>query len=447
MSVKPLVQAQLDLIPHQYGVYKFFDAGKTLLYIGKANDLCNRVNSYFRDTHYDRPHIIPMIPMIEFIEYVETNNEVESLILEAALIKKHQPRFNVDLKDGKSYSWLYISTKDEFPSVKVVRTVNKDEYKKGRLFGPYPSGRAVRQVFRYLRKLYPFCTCKTEREEQLYYQIGLCPGPHLGYITKEEYKQNIHNIILFLGGRFKKPVEDLETKMKEYSKNMDFEHAAVLRDKINDLKYLSQKVNLNFFESEDEYSARRRMVLKTEVLGVAEQLGLKSLHRIECYDISNIQGKLAYGSMTVAIDGNSDTSLYRIFKIKTVEKSDDPQMLREVLTRRLKHVGGATKYIDESLSEKPDLLLIDGAKGQMSQLLDIIPADIAVLGISKGRKYKRRGMKKRDEFWLADKASGEVKQVILKNTAVLSNLRDEAHRFAIKHHRKARAKNMLGLNS
>lgn len=443
MEIKPEVQAQLDLIPHSYGVYKYYDKDGKLLYIGKANDLYNRVNSYFRDTHYDRPHIIPMIPQIWRIETVDTDNEVESLILEAALIKKNQPPYNIMLKDDKSYAWIYVATKEKFPQVKVVRTVDKKEYAKGKLFGPYPNGRAVRKVYNYLRRLFPFCTCKSIREEQLYYQIGLCPGPNIGYIQEDEYRENIKNLMRFLNGKIKKPITELETQMRAYSINQNYEKAAQLRDKINDLKYLSQKINLNFFESEDEYTARRHMVLKNEVLDVAAQLDLKTLHRIECYDISNIQGKLAYGSMTVAIDGNSDPSLYRIFKIKTVEKSDDPLMLREVISRRLKHIGSTASDVDESLSEKPDMLLIDGGKTQMSQLFDIVPEDIFVLGITKGRMYKRHGMKKRDEFWRYEKSKENVKQILLKNTAVLSNLRDEAHRFAIKHHRKARAKNML----
>jgi excinuclease ABC subunit C len=384
-----------------------------------------------------------MIPQISKIEYVETDNEVESLILESALIKKHMPPYNIMLKDDKSYAWVFISTKEKIPQVKVVHTLNKEEYANGKLFGPYPKGRSVRQVFNYLRKLYPFCSCKNDREEQIYYQIGLCPGPHLGYISERDYKANIKGMMDFLNGRVKKPISDLEREMKQYAILMNYEKAAQLRDKITDLKYLSQKINLNFFESEDEYAARRNMVLKNEVIDLAAQVGLKTLHRIECYDISNIQGKLAYGSMTVAIDGNSDPNMYRIFKIKTVEKSDDPEMLREVIKRRLAHIGRTDTDIDVSLSELPDMLLIDGGKAQFSKLIDIVPSNIFMLGITKGRKYKRRGFKKRDEFWVYDKAEDKVNQVILKNTAVLSNLRDEAHRFAIKHHRRARSKAML----
>ncbi|MCA9375029.1 GIY-YIG nuclease family protein, partial [Candidatus Dojkabacteria bacterium] len=200
------IQELIDLIPRRTGVYKFYDQNGELLYIGKALNLNSRVTSYFRQDHTDRPHIIPMIPKIYNIEYIETENEVEALVLESALVHKQQPKYNVMLKDDKSYAWIYISTHEKVPRIEIVRSIDPKSFKNGRLFGPYPSGRAVLQVFRYIRKLYPFCTCKNPKEPCLYYHMGLCPGPHFDYISHEEYMKNIGEIIKFLQGKKKRHV-------------------------------------------------------------------------------------------------------------------------------------------------------------------------------------------------------------------------------------------------
>ena len=429
---------EIDLLPLKPGVYKFYDKNKKLLYIGKALNLRNRVKSYFNDTLYDRPYVKKMIPLIETVEIVETNNEIESLVLEAALIKEFKPKYNTDLKDDKSYAWIYVSTKDEFPLIKISRNVTSKELKRGELFGPYPNIHSARRVFTYLRKLYPFCTCSPERakreKECMYFHIGLCPGPYQGHITKAEYRRNITEILKFLKGRKRGQIAKLESKMKQYSKEKEYEKAGELRDKIEDLKYLGEKINFEYNESSESYITRRKKLLQTNFQELKIELGLKKLNRIECYDISNIQGKEAYGSMVVAENGEIKRSQYRIFKIKTIDTPNDTQMLKEVLTRRF------NKKQREKYNSYPEIVLIDGGKGQLSVVESSIPKDIYLLGITKGRKYKRKGGRLLDEFWYMNRDSKKVEKIKVVNKEILIDLRDEAHRFAILHHRKARVR-------
>lgn len=436
------LKTKLDLLPQGPGIYKFLDKERKILYIGKATNLRSRIKSYFSSDLYNRPRIKQMIPHIDDVNIVQTNNEIESLVLESVLIKKHQPFYNSDKKDDKSYVWIYISTKEKFPTVKIVRKINNEEFKKGQLFGPYPSSSATKRIFTYLRKIYPFCTCKKESSKEcLYFHLGLCPGPYQGHITQEEYRENINEIIKFLKGRKRGQIKELEKKMYKYSKTKDFEKAAQLRDRINDLKYLGEKTDLLVDDTEQTYKERRSAVLKQEFDDLKSELGFKKLNRIECYDISNIQGKQAYGSMVVAVDGEIRRNQYRIFKIDDIKEVNDPAMLKRVLERRF------DKKNKEKYSTTPDLLLIDGGKSQLSALLPLlestVPNDIHLLGISKGKRLKRKGSKQIDEFWLVvnnidNKKTYAIKKVDIANNSILIDLRDEAHRFAILHHRKAR---------
>lgn len=425
-----IIQRKLETLPHHPGVYRFLDKNGEIMYIGKAINLYNRVRSYFAKDISDRPRIVQMMPYVEDFEVTEVNNEIEALVLESALIKKYNPKYNTDLKDDKSYAWIYVSTKDKFPTVKIVRTLNNKEYKRGELFGPYPSGLAVKRVFTYLRKLYPFCNCcKEGSKESLYYHLGLCPGPYQGHISEKDYRKNINEIIKFLKGRKKGQISELEHKMHSYSKDKNYENAAILRDKINDLKYLGEKIEFTYFDTEEDYKTKRRNTLKKNFNELRTELGLKQLNRIECYDISNIQGKEAYGSMVVAQDGEINRGEYRIFKIKSIDTPNDPAMLSEVLQRR---------FANKEFDILPDIVLIDGGKSQLGVVKNIIPENIFILGISKGKRHRRHGGRLIDEFW--GMYEEDVKQLDIQNNSILIDLRDEAHRFAITHHRKARSK-------
>ncbi len=426
----------LEILPLKPGVYKFYDKNGEILYIGKALNLKNRVNSYFNDTLYDRPYVKRMIPLIERVEVVETNNEIESLVLESALIKEFKPKYNSDLKDDKSYAWIYVSTKDKFPTVKITRNISNNELKKGELFGPYPNVHSARRVFTYLRKLYPFCTCteKNTSRECMYYHIGLCPGPYQGHISEGDYRKNINEILKFLKGRKRGQISKLEVQMRKYSKERQYEKAGELRDKITDLKYLGEKIDFDYTDSAETYISRRKKLLSQNFQDLKIELGLKELNRIECYDISNIQGKESYGSMVVAQKGEILRGQYRVFKIKSLDTPNDMHMLKEVMIRRF------DSKQKEKYDMQPEIVLIDGGKAQLSVVNEYIPKDICLLGITKGRKYRRKGGRLLDEFWYVNRQTTEITKIDIQNKSLLIDLRDEAHRFAILHHRKARAR-------
>lgn len=426
----------LEILPLKPGVYKFYDKNGEILYIGKALNLKNRVNSYFNDTLYDRPYVKRMIPLIERVEVVETNNEIESLVLESALIKEFKPKYNSDLKDDKSYAWIYVSTKDKFPTVKITRNISNNELKKGELFGPYPNVHSARRVFTYLRKLYPFCTCteKNTSRECMYYHIGLCPGPYQGHISEGDYRKNINEILKFLKGRKRGQISKLEVQMRKYSKERQYEKAGELRDKITDLKYLGEKIDFDYTDSAETYISRRKKLLSQNFQDLKIELGLKELNRIECYDISNIQGKESYGSMVVAQKGEILRNQYRVFKIKSLDTPNDMHMLKEVMIRRF------DSKQKEKYDMQPEIVLIDGGKAQLSVVNEYIPKEICLLGITKGRKYRREGGRLLDEFWYVNRETTEITKIDIQNKSLLIDLRDEAHRFAILHHRKARAR-------
>lgn len=418
------IEKKLNVLPDVSGIYKFLDKDGKILYIGKAINLRKRVSSYFHTDLYDRPRIKQMMPLVFDLEIIETNNEIEALILESALVKRYQPLFNTALKDDKSYAWIYIDTKNEFPTVKIVRSLHKGEFSKGRLFGPFPSGFTIKRVYSYLRKLYPFCTCKNKDcKSSLYYHIGLCPGPYAGAISKEEYRDNINNIIKFLSGKQQNHIKRLEKEMIIYSKMEEFEKASQLRDRIKDLKYIGQDIDFTYYDDIESYESKREKVRKSSFNYLAMELGLDNLHRIECYDISNIQGKYAYGSMVVAIDGLINRSEYRIFKIKESNTPNDYLMLKEVLSRRLKQ--------KENI---PEVILIDGGKGQLSSVGTLIPKNVVLMGISKGKYLKKKGKKINDEFWIY--RDGNVFRINIIEPELLIDLRNEAHRFAITYFRK-----------
>lgn len=418
------IQRKLDVLPDSPGIYKFLNNKGSILYIGKAINLKKRVSSYFQLDLNDRPRIKQMLPFIYDIEIIETNNEIEALILESALVRKLQPQFNSDLKDDKSYAWIYINTKDEFPTVKIVRTLKKEEYKNGRLFGPYPSGFTIKRVYSYLRKLYPFCTCKNKDcKSSLYFHIGLCPGPYVGAISKDDYRKNINNIIKFLSGKQQNHIKRLEREMGMYSKKEDFEKASQLRDRIKDLKYIAQDIDFTYYDDTQSYESKREKARKSSFEYLAIELGIPKLKRIECFDISNIQGKNAYGSMVVAIDGRLERSKYRIFRIKESETPNDYEMLSEVLKRRFK-----------GSEDIPDLVLIDGGKGQLSSVKSAIPNGISLMGISKGKYLRKKGKLLIDEFWVFK--DGDILRIEIDSPEILIDLRNEAHRFAITYFRK-----------
>lgn len=393
------IKKQLKNIPSRTGVYLFF-YNKTPIYIGKAINLKSRVNSYFQKSYKLSLRIKQMTELVTKVDYKLMDSEIEALIFEAELIKKYQPKYNIKSKDNKSYLYLAIDMKEDFPGIYFIR--QGDLGKKGfRYFGPYTSAENLKQALRFLRKIFPFRSClRLPKKSCLWYHIGQCQGPCEGKISKTEYHKILGQLIQFFKGKKQRLIKKLGNDMKVLVKKRQFESAAILRDRIFALKHL-QNVWLT-----------------------SGRFGKKIPHRIECYDISNIFGKYATGAMAVFVEGGPDKSQYRKFKIRTVKKISDTQMLAEILKRRFKH----SEWL------MPNVIIIDGGKGQLNiaqkVILESTNLSIPIVAIAKGPKRK------------VDRLFYKGKKV-LKDKKLIQQVRDEAHRFAIKYHRWLRSKDML----
>jgi excinuclease ABC subunit C len=397
-------------IPNTPGVYLMKGARGEILYIGKAANLRRRVSSYF-----ERPHdyrIQKMVSLIRKIDVESTDTALEALILEAEFIKKHQPPYNVLEKDDKSF--LYVEfTKEKFPRVLLVRGKSLAA---GKRFGPFIYGNSIREALKILRRVFPFGVHPVKAQSAhgagfdskplkpcFDYQIGLCPGTCIGATSVLEYGKNIRNLTLIFEGKKRRVLKALEKEMKRASKNLEFERAAILRRQIFGLKHIQ---DVSLIETDKNFQFPISNFQKM---------------RIEGYDISNISGTSAVGSMVVFRGTEPDKNEYRKFKIKTIMQSDDVGMMKEVLRRRFHNPWPL-----------PDLILIDGGLGQVNaarQVLGEFGLKIPVMGIAKGPTRKK------NEF-VGSIPNGVASQTLIR-------VRDEAHRFAITYHRALRSGRML----
>ena len=547
------LKQQLKLLPSLPGCYIYYNQDNEIIYVGKAKILKRRVMSYFNKKHHDSVKVQVLVSQIERLEYIITNTEVEALILESHLIKKHKPRYNILLKDDKKYPYFLI-TDEDFPRIQVVRKKNMNP-EKGRYYGPYTDVRAMYSTLDFLKKIFPLKQCKNPKFKDrpcLYYHIGRCMAPCQNMVSSEDYKALVRQAELFLSGKQSELMEQLKAQMEKFAAAEQFEKAARLRDSYMDLKktlekqkvvYENTKLNEDIisllaedgifaivilmvregrlidkkdfvYEVEDEarteffatffkeyyntltlgypdkivsnelekvgekelYEEWLEILAKKKVkisygksaqgkelqmladknakvvldnaklkkmskirddfneIGsyLAEKLQLKNFpHRIECYDISHIQGTNTVASMITFINGQSKKSEYKRFKVRTTEgKPDDFLSMKEVLTRRLKHLG-------DKNWDKPDLMIIDGGKGQLSSVMQIIE-ELGVTGIDVVSLAK-----KHEEVFLP-KQSNPV--ILPQNSSALflfQRIRDEAHRFAITYHRNLRSKAMV----
>lgn len=412
------------------------NASGKILYIGKAGNLKRRVSSYFQKAGDSR--IEKLLNQVSKINYRRTDTAIEALILESKLIKKYEPPFNVKEKDDKSFLFVEI-TKEKFPRVLLVRGKEAQSpavlfaEPPGRkplrptteLYGPFPSASNIREAMRILRRIFPYSVhcLETNKKKQRVkrranapfsfnmshgsrpcfdYQIGLCPGTCIGAISRRDYLKNIKNIKLFLQGRKKWILTNLQKEMKNASKNLEFEKAAKIRRQLFALKHIQDVALLSDTEIPDSRFPDSR-------------------YRIEGYDISNISGASAVGSMAVFINNNPAKDEYRKFKIRTVTQADDLGMLREILKRR----GSHTEW------PLPDLILVDGGKAQVKAAkttLGEFGFKIPVIGIAKGANRKK------------NEIIGKIPKGISKKTLI--KVRDEAHRFAIQYHKKLRRRSI-----
>lgn len=386
-----------EKFPESPGVYLMKDVSGKILYIGKAANLKRRVSSYFLRPHDSR--IQKLVSEIKKIDYEPTDTAIEALILEARLIKKHLPPFNVREKDDKSFLYVEI-TKEKFPRVLLVRG---KEGSAGERFGPFTSASSIREALRIIRKIFPFSTHVSGQKFSrpcFEYEIGLCPGTCIGAVSRAEYRENIVNMRLFLEGKKARILRALEKEMNMASKKLEFERAEKLKRRIFALRHI------------------RDVALITELEFGAPSGKAATQLRIEGYDISNISGTSAVGSMVVFRGNMPDKNEYRKFKIRTISGSDDVGMLKEVIRRRL---GNSWPL--------PALFLIDGGKGQINgakAVLSEFGLRIPVAGIAKGPERKRNDI------------IGIIPKGISR--ATLINVRDEAHRFAIAYHKRVRGR-------
>ena len=541
------------------------DAEDTIIYVGKAISLKNRVRQYFQSSRNLGIKKEQMVEQIARFEYIVTDSELEALVLECNLIKEHRPKYNTMLKDDKTYPFIKITLQEEYPRIQIVRQMKKD---KAKYYGPYTSGLAVKDVVELVTKLYHLRTCnrnlpKDIKKERpcLYYQIHQCEAPCQGYISKEEYHKKVEQLISFLNGSHKEILKELEQKMLSASEELRFEDAAQYRDLIESVKKIAERQKItdqhgedkdviavaqenddvvaqvffirggkmigrdHFFlhtagegktavlssfikqfyagtamipkeimiESEIEdreiietwLSNRRgtkvqirvpkkgtkeklvelaknnaKLVLEKDkerlkreegrtigaVKEISKLLNLSSTQRMEAYDISNISGFQSVGSMVVYENGKPKRSDYRKFRIKTVEGPNDYASMEEVLTRRFEHGMEEKQQQKEKNQEEqygsftrfPDLILMDGGKGQVHSALSVLEKlklEIPVCGMVKDDKHRTRGLYYKNQEIPIEKDSEAFR--------LITRIQDEAHRFAIEYHRSLRSKNQI----
>ena len=547
------LKQKLKDLPTNSGVYIMYSKDRQILYVGKARNLKNRVTQYFGSVVGKSDKVLIMVSKIEDFEYIITRNEIEALVLENTLIKKHQPPYNILLKDDKSYPFIKIKTKQDFPKVEVVRKLKNDGAK---YFGPYMIGITTKDMVDLIYSAFPLRECNLDMSKVnknhracLNYHIGRCVAPCMGKVTKEEYGKIIDNVISFLQGNDKSVSNILTAKMNEASENAEFELAIMYRDKLRVLDKLIRRqvtalpqdydmdifaissngfnvvvstlfvrggklvgqdksvvdvVNqtegeilsnyiMQFYDKTphipqeivtsimlddgdilSEYLTQikgKKVGIVTPHQGVRKQLvdlavsnsndylekslSLKERHdnmtmggviqlqeflkldkmpiRIECFDISHISGTNKVGSMVVFTNGVANRSHYRKYHIKTVEGNNDFESLKEVLTRRFRRMKDKQES-DESFSSVPDLIIIDGGKGQLSSVLSVAEQ----CGVT---AVQIVGLAERDEEIFFPHNS---EPVCLPKTSyalkLIQRVRDEAHRFAITFHRNERKK-------
>lgn len=389
-------------LPETPGVYFMKDAARRILYVGKAANLKRRVASYFARSHDAR--IERLVRETRQIDYRKTDTALEALILESALIKKHHPPYNIRETDDKSFLYVEI-TREPLPRVFLVRGKSEAQ---GTRFGPFISGAHIREALRIIRRIFPYSTHAEAGREKgrardkrpcFDYQIGLCPGTCIGAVSRAEYRKTIRHIRFLLQGRGAALRYSIQREMCEASRRLEFERAAALKRQLFTLRHIQDVALIGDADIGHQISEIRNQ-------------------RIEGYDISNISGTSAVGSMVVFAGGKPDRNEYRKFRIRAITQSDDVGMLREVLRRRFRHAEWPL----------PSLMLIDGGKPQVNAaraVLEEAGLRIPVVGIAKGPTRKK------NEF-IGDIPKGGDPKLFIR-------VRDEAHRFAIAYHRRVRS--------
>lgn len=544
------LKAEVSRLPTDPGVYLFKDARGQIIYVGKAKELRTRVRNYFREGGDGRSHVPFLVQRIESIDFMVTATEQEALILENNLIKKHRPRYNIFLRDDKTYVHVRLNVDHPFPRLTVVRTPKRD---KARYFGPYASAGSVRSTLRTLGKIFPMRTCSdqelTSRKRPcLYYYIKRCPAPCVGYVDAQAYNETVQRVTMFMKGRGEELVKKLSDKMDLQAAERRYEEAARTRDQLYAVKHTLERQDMSspkaaqhdvfgvyrenermvvqilyvragkmiggdvqhfdnatmstgehlasfinqFYQrgaivpptilvSEDigetdaleSYLSGRRegkVTIKRPQRGELKRLVVMATHnarlafqdhgaasrhkelleelqdllelerlprRIECFDISNLQGRDAVASQSTFIDGEPARALYRHYRVRTVEGADDYGMMREILERRL------SRGLEHG--DLPDTLLVDGGQGQLNVALDVAQRlgveGVDILGIAKVREGpNNRKVRGKERIYSPRLPEPLLLEGNSEALYLLERVRDEAHRFAVTYHKKLRSK-------
>jgi excinuclease ABC subunit C len=560
MEVTMVTAEDLKQLPDKPGVYLMFDSNDNIIYIGKAISLKNRVRSYFQASRNLSLRIQSMVKQVDRIEYIITNNEVEALVLECNLIKEKHPKYNIRLRDDKQYPWVKVTLNESYPQVYITRRVKQDGSK---YYGPYTNVAAIRDTMKLLRQIFPLRSCRYDLDEQtiarpcLNYQIKRCLAPCNRLVSKESYREIINQVCLFLEGRQMELAEELNRQMQQAALELQYEKAAVFRDRLRDIKKIMEKqkvitdvpIDLDVFGISQDHQGSMIQVfqvrdgklvgreyfllnegLETEPMEIIEefltqyydksgfipkeiiipcnlesQVAIETLltslrgskvrvrlphkgekaqllrmanenaanllqqerakekqeesyvaqtleelqrrlelpklpQRIEGFDISNIQGRDAVASMVVFESGVPKGSDYRRFKIRTIEGPNDFAMMQEALRRRfLKGLEERQTLQTENgkFAKFPDLLLIDGGKGQLSAAVAVLEElnlrHIPIIGLAK----------QEEEIFKPDQEDPIILSRRSDALRLLQRVRDEAHRFAITYHKSLRSKRTL----
>ena len=446
VMVKPISKKRLEemremirTFPAAPGLYFMKDADEKVLYIGKAKNLRSRVSSYFQPganlAESRGPRIVEMTNKVSAVEYMQTQSEVDAILQEARLIKDIHPPYNSDLKDAKTFPYLEITTRQEFPGVYITRNPQDS---KNRLFGPFTNVRDLRAVMGVLQKIYRFRTCKLEIRTKddkrrffrpcILYNIKQCTAPCGDRITKDDYKAQIKDLVKFLQSKRSTVLRSLKKKMEASSEAMDFEAAAMYRDRIRLIENLDKRGTVEgnvqpevFAVDPTEALTKLQAILKSP----------QSIRIIEGFDIAHLSGADTVGSMVQFIDGRPFKNGYRRFKIKTVRGVDDYACLKEVVGRRYKKALAGQELW-------PDLVLIDGGIGQLHAAEEAF----AEMGAPMPRLAS---IAKKEEIIYIH---GQEKPVKLPANSAVRKLfqyvRDESHRFAQHYHHILRSKRVLG---
>jgi excinuclease ABC subunit C len=422
-------------LPTSSGVYLMKDALGRVIYIGKAVNLRSRVGSYFTQQAQIDRRTAELVPEIRDIDIIETDSEVDALLLEARLIKDTQPRFNQELKDDKTFPYLEITVREDFPRVEFTRKPHSSGTK---LYGPFTSAKKLRGTIAVLQRIFRFRTCSLDINEEdecwrwfrpcLLASINQCTAPCNVRISKEDYRKDIQRLRMFLDGKKVRLIKQMNKEMQNASKELHFEKAARIRDEIEALENLNLRGNLEQHAQPEVFYIDP----KKGMAGLKKIFKLSKLpRRIEGVDIAHLQGKETVASLVQFIDGLPFKHGYKRYKIRTVEGVDDFAAIREVVSRRLRR-------LQKEGESFPDILLIDGGKGQLNSALSAMKA----IGVDP--PFTISLAKREEEVYVPGEAQPRRLSKHSYGLRLLQYIRDESHRFAQQYHHVLRRKSTLG---